>query len=76
MKFRLALAGSALLALALIYGPAASPVRAQANSQATKKGKSAAKSAEASTAQPQKLDEEYTKLIKEYLQDSRITTEG
>ena len=24
---------------------------------------------------PQKLDEEYTKLIKQYLQDSRITTE-
>ena len=27
------------------------------------------------TAAPQKLDDEYTKLIKEYLQDSRITTE-
>src|SRR6201999_1237787 len=26
-------------------------------------------------AAPQKVDEEYTKLIKEYLQDSRITTE-
>src|SRR5580693_2755216 len=27
------------------------------------------------TPAPQKLDDEYTKLIKEYLQDSRITTE-
>src|ERR1700678_840291 len=27
------------------------------------------------TAAPQKLDDEYTKLIKEYLQDARITTE-
>ena len=27
------------------------------------------------TAAPQKIDEEYTKLIKEYLQDPRITTE-
>src|SRR6516165_471348 len=27
------------------------------------------------SAAPQKVDEEYTKLIKEYLQDSRITTE-
>ncbi|HWZ29976.1 MAG TPA: M14 family zinc carboxypeptidase [Bryobacteraceae bacterium] len=29
----------------------------------------------AAAAAPQKLDEEYTKLIKQYLQDSRITTE-
>jgi hypothetical protein len=80
MKFRFAIAGSALLALASIYGPATSPARAQANSQAAKKGKNAkpakpAKPAESSAAQPQKLDEEYTKLIKEYLQDPRITTE-
>src|SRR5580698_6976664 len=35
-----------------------------------------AKSAPAETAPaPQKQDEEYTKLIKQYLQDSRITTE-
>ena len=27
------------------------------------------------TAQGQKIDEEYTKLIKQYLQDPRITTE-
>jgi hypothetical protein len=34
-----------------------------------------AKPAPAQTAAPQKLDEDYTKLIKEYLNDSRITTE-
>jgi hypothetical protein len=39
-----------------------------------KKGKPASAPA-ASAAAPQKLDEEYTRLIKEYLQDSRITTE-
>jgi hypothetical protein len=38
----------------------------------SKKGKPAAPAA---TAAPQKLDEEYTRLIKEYLQDPRITTE-
>lgn len=31
--------------------------------------------APAATAQPQKIDQEYTRLIKEYLQDARITTE-
>ncbi len=33
------------------------------------------KPAAASAAQPQKMDEEYTRLIHEYLQDPRITTE-
>jgi hypothetical protein len=40
----------------------------------TKKGKPAPTPAAAAAA-PQKIDEEYTKLIKEYLQDPRISTE-
>ncbi|HMC62617.1 MAG TPA: hypothetical protein VKJ01_25715, partial [Candidatus Solibacter sp.] len=68
MTFRFASRGSALLLLALASGPAASPAFAQA-----KKGKSAP--APAAAPGPQKMDEEYTKLIKEYLQDPRITTE-
>ncbi len=39
----------------------------------TKKGKPAPPAATAPV--PQKVDEEYTKLIKQYLQDSRVTTE-
>ena len=66
MKFRLAPIGSAALALALCSAPA--PVLAQA-----KKGKTTA--AAPAPAAPQKIDEEYTRLIKEYLQDPRITTE-
>ena len=62
MSLRFAL-GSALLSLALVSGPAFGQA---------KKGKPA--SATAAPA-PQKIDEEYTKLIKEYLQDPRITTE-
>ena len=66
MKFRFVRMGAALLALALCSVPAS--LLAQA-----KKGKTAA----AAPAQPapQKLDEEYTRLIKEYLQDPSITTE-
>src|ERR1017187_4927913 len=60
MSLRFAL-GGALLAVALISGP----VFGQA-----KKGKPAP-----APAAPQKIDEEYTRLIKEYLQDPRITTE-
>ncbi len=67
MRFRYA--ASALLALAFVFGPAVTTARAQA-----KKSKTAAPSTAAAT-QPQKIDEEYTKLIKEYLQDPRITTE-
>ena len=63
MHTRFAPLASALLALAL----ACSPITAQ-----SKKAKPAA--APAAPA-PQKMDEEYTKLIKEYLQDPRITTE-
>jgi hypothetical protein len=62
MTFRYAALGSALLALAL----ASVPVLAQ--------GKKA-KAAPPAAAAPQKMDEEYTRLIKEYLQDPRITTE-
>jgi hypothetical protein len=65
MKFRLAHCATAALALAL------AAQSAPAFAQASKKGKPAAPAQPA----PQKLDEEYTKLIKEYLQDSRITTE-
>src|SRR4051794_13323868 len=61
MSLRFAL-GSSLLACVLVSGPASGQV---------KKTKPAASSAPAA----QKLDEEYTKLIKQYLQDPRITTE-
>jgi hypothetical protein len=65
MHFRVA---SALLSLALV----SAPCFAQSRSAQSKKP---AKTAAPAAAQPQKLDEEYTKLIKEYLQDPRITTE-
>jgi hypothetical protein len=57
---------SVLIAMALAAGAAAPAAGAQ-----SKKGKPAAAAAPA----PQKIDEEYTKLIHEYLQDPRITTE-
>src|SRR3954447_21709008 len=66
MKYHFASMGYVTLALALCSMPG--PLFAQA----AKKGKTAAVSAPAA---PQKIDEEYTKLIKEYLQDSRISTE-
>jgi hypothetical protein len=66
MKHRFAWMRCATLALALCSIPA--PVFAQA----AKKGKTAAVPVPSA---PQKMDEEYTKLIKEYLQDPRITTE-
>jgi hypothetical protein len=69
MRFRYAIAGSVFLALALASGPIVTTARAQA-----KKTKGTPSPA-ATAAAPQKTDEEYTKLIKEYLQDSRITTE-
>ena len=56
------------LALALVTASAPTPVRAQG-----RKGKPPAPAAAAPA--PQKMDEEYTRLIKEYLQDPRITTE-
>jgi hypothetical protein len=62
MKLRFTFACGAIVALALMLG-SAMPVLAQS--------KSSAKPA----AQPQKQDEEYTKLIKQYLSDPRITTE-
>jgi hypothetical protein len=64
MKLRSMVVCGALIALAFALGPNVSRILAQ--------GKSAKKPA---AAGPQKQDEEYTKLIKEYLQDSRITTE-
>ena len=60
MSLRFAL-GSTVLACALVTGP----VFGQAKK---------AKPAPAAPA-PQKIDEEYTRLINEYLQDPRITTE-
>src|SRR5579871_6779678 len=68
MRFRFATSGSALLMCALAAGSVVAPAFAQ-----NKKGKAAAPPT-ASQA-PQKVDEEYTKLIKQYLQDPRITTE-
>jgi hypothetical protein len=65
MSSRIAFGGSFLLALALVSAP-------PAHAQAAKKGKT---TAAAAAPAPQKLDEEYTRLIKEYLQDPRITTE-
>jgi hypothetical protein len=65
MKLRFA-AASALVVLAIAFAP-------QADSQARKTTRPAAVAQQA--PQPQKLDEEYTRLIKEYLQDPRISTE-
>jgi len=61
MRFRLA---NVALALALVSSPALAQ---------TKKG--AKPAAAPAVAAPQKIDEEYTKLIKEYVQDPRISTE-
>src|SRR5262245_36452517 len=63
MKLHLAVVGSSLLALALALMP---PLAAQPKKRTP---------SPPASAQPQKMDEEYTKLIKEYLQDPRITTE-
>ncbi len=61
MTFRFATSASTLLVLALVSGPALA------------QGKKA-KPVVAQPA-PQKIDEEYTKLIKQHLQDPRVTTE-
>jgi hypothetical protein len=67
MKSRFAPAAVALIALALVSGP--STTRTLAQSQGS--GKAAA----AQKAATQKIDEEYTKIIRQNLQDPRITTE-
>ena len=64
MTTRFASLGRVFLAVALAYQPAMAQ---------TKKGKAASPAAAALT--PQKQDEEYTRLIKEYLQDPRFSTE-
>src|SRR3984893_4496054 len=64
MKTRIAALG-AVLAVALSSGYVAIPIAAQTN---TAKPAAAQKS-------PQKIDDEYTRLIKQNLQDPRITTE-
>jgi len=65
MKLGFTIAASALFVLA------SAPATAWAQ---TKKGAKPAPAAAAAPA-PQKMDEEYTKLIKEYLQDPRVSTE-
>src|SRR5947209_7230380 len=67
MKLRLFQIGGAALAVALASAP--TTAFAQGGRQASKQGRPAA------AAAPQKLDEEYTRLIRQYLQDPRITTE-
>jgi hypothetical protein len=69
MTFRCAPLASALLGFALASAPGVAPALAQG-----KKARPAAAQANAQPA-PQKIDEPYTKLIKEYLQDPRVTTE-
>jgi hypothetical protein len=54
----------AILSLALCSPPLSAQARKQPRTAAP-----------AAAAQPQKIDEEYTRLIKEYLQDPRISTE-
>ena len=66
MRCRVTTASRALLALSLISGTMAAQ---------TRKGKPNPPPAAAAAPAPQKIDEEYTKLIKEYLQDPRISTE-
>ncbi|HUK29698.1 MAG TPA: M14 family zinc carboxypeptidase, partial [Candidatus Acidoferrum sp.] len=72
MKRRFAVISILMVALGLMlgYGPSSSRLFAQSSQGKSSQGKS-------STPAPatQKLDEEYTKLIKEYLKDPRITTE-
>src|SRR6202163_4231421 len=70
MTFRRASLGSTLLVLALASGPIATTLHAQG-----KKAKPAQAQATTAPATPQKIDEEYPKLIKQYLQDPRVTTE-
>ena len=64
MKLRSMILCGVMISLVFALGPNVSKILAQ--------GKSAKKPAAAGA---QKQDEEYTKLIKEYLQDQRITTE-
>src|SRR5499427_8464322 len=56
-----------LILFGVVAALASIPAVAQSKKQAAKPV--------AAAAAPQKMDEEYTKLIKEYLQDPRITTE-
>ncbi len=65
MTCRLAIAGSALAAILAVL-----PAAAQ-----DKKAKAPAAQPASKPPTPQALDEEYTKLIRQYLQDPRVTTE-
>jgi Zinc carboxypeptidase len=60
MKVRVAVAGGAVVALLAAFTLASTPIAAQSAGKA---------------ASVQKIDDEYTKLIKQNLQDARITTE-
>ena len=64
MKSRLLAAGGAVVALIVAFALSSPPIAAQAAAKSTKAAPTA-----------QKIDEEYTKLIKQNLQDPRITTE-
>ena len=65
MRCRVPTAGAFALALSLIPGTLAAQTQKSAP----------AKPAAAAPVAPRKLDEEYTKLIKQHLQDPRISTE-
>src|SRR3984885_857430 len=67
MKIRSMILCGVVIALAFALGPNVSRILAQGQGKSAKKPVAA--------AGPQKQDEEYTKLIKQYLQDPRITTE-
>jgi len=69
MKYRCAFAGGAIVAAVLATGLVNAPIAARTPS---------AGSGQARSAKPvpaQKIDEEYTRIIKQNLQDPRITTE-
>ena len=67
MKIRSMILCGVVIALMFALGPNVSRILAQGQAKSAKKP--------AAAAGPQKQDEEYTKLIKQYLQDPRITTE-
>ena len=68
MSHRFARFDHALLVLALAWAPAPALL-----AQSKKTNPAAAQAADGTPAQ--RIDEEYTKLIKQYLQDPRVTTE-
>src|SRR6476660_8140029 len=65
MKRRIACLSAALVPVMLVPGPSLARIYAQAQTPRTG----------TTTSGAQKIDEEYTRLIQQNLQDSRITTE-